>query len=124
MEINQDFVANAGALFGAIGVVVFGAQKAIKTWSEGRNDIQKIGIDSDLFTRMSNEIKRLSDTNQTLEQEIDELRTKHTKILQEFSAFRLETTERQIMLLTLKQQLIDCNSRVEEMQRVNNSSGS
>lgn len=120
MEINQEFFVTATSIFGAIGAVVFGLQKAIKSWSADRSDIQKIGMETDLFGRMSAEIKRLAETNQRQEQEIIELRDKCATITEMFAEFKIETTEKTIELMHLKQQLIDCNNRVLELQQVNN----
>lgn len=105
MEINQEVVTNAGGILGAISVIVFGAQKAIKSWSADRGDIQKMGIETELFNRMSAEMKRLAETNQTQEKEIQELRDKFAKLLDEFTAFRVESAKRDTEIVSLRERL-------------------
>lgn len=123
MEINQEVLTNASAIFGAIGAIVFGAQKAIKAWSNDRGDIQKIGLETELFNRMSSEIKRLSETNQNQEKEIQELRDKCATISEDFASFKLDSTEKQIELIRLKQQLLECSKQVLALQQVNIANG-
>lgn len=123
MEINQDLVTNATAIFAAIGAVVFGAQKAIKAWTADRGDIAQIGIASDLYTRMNAELTRLANTNKDQEAEITELRNKCAKISEDFAQFKMDSAEKALQLITLKQQLIDCSNKVIELQKVNIANG-
>jgi chromosome segregation ATPase len=106
MEVNQDIVTNTSAIIGAIVAIVFGAQKAIKSWSADRGDIAKIGIESDLFTRMNNELKRLGDTNKAQEQEIQDLRDRIGHLLEEFNAFKTASAQRDAELAALRVRLI------------------
>lgn len=123
MEINQEVLTNASAIFGAIGAIVFGAQKAIKAWSNDRGDIQKIGLETELFNRMSSEIKRLSETNQNQEKEIQELRDKCATISEDFVKFKLEAISKDMALLDMKRQLIECTDKVLSLQQVNIANG-
>jgi hypothetical protein len=123
MEISQDLVTNTSAIVAAIGAIVFGAQKAIKSWSADRGDIQKIGIDSDLYVRMNQEMIRLSKVNQDQETEINELRAKCNKISDEFTQFKMDTITKDMAMLELKHQLIECSNKVLALQQVNISNG-
>lgn len=123
MELNTDVATNAAALLGGAGTIIFALQKAIKSWSADRNDIQKMGLDSDLFTRMSSEIKRLSDTNQAQEQEIDELRAKCANISEEFIKFKLESISKDMAIRDLQHRLEECTNKVAALHQVNNPNG-
>lgn len=105
MDINQDVLTNSATLLGAVGAIVFGLQKAIKSWSADRGEIQKIGIDSELFQRMSAELTRLAATNQAQEKEIQELRDKFSALLSEFTTFRVESAKREAELTSLRERL-------------------
>jgi chromosome segregation ATPase len=105
IEVSNDITTTAVAITGGVGGILFGLQKAIKSWSADRGDIQKNSIDSDLFQRMSAEISRLAATNQQQEQEIAELREKFTSLLNEFTQFRMENAKQAIELATLKERL-------------------
>lgn len=117
MEVNQDLATNATAIAAAIGAVVFGAQKAIKSWSSDRGDIQKIGIDTELYARMSQEMARLSKVNKDQEEEIRELRDKCIKIGEDFNQFKLETVAKDMVILELKQRLLECTNKLLELQK-------
>jgi hypothetical protein len=123
MEINQDLVTNTSAIIAALGAIVFGAQKAIKSWSADRGDIQKIGIDTDLYARMNQEMTRLSKVNLDQEVEIKELRDKCNNIMEQFSQFKYDTIAKDMAMLDLKRQLLDCTNKVLEMQSVNTQNG-
>lgn len=118
MEINQDLVTNTSAIMAALGAIVFGAQKAIKSWSADRGDIQKIGIDTELYARMSAEMARLSKVNQDQEVEIKELRDKYMAISEQFNKFKLESVSKDITILDLKRQLVECTNKILELQQV------
>jgi len=123
MEINQELITNSTAIFAAIGAVVFGAQKAIKAWSADRGDIAQIGIASDLYTRMNAELTRLARTNQEQEIEITDLRNKCVKISEDFAQFKLDSADKSMQLIVLKQQLIECSTKVIALQQVNIENG-
>lgn len=106
MEVNQDLVVNTSAIMGAVTAIIFGFQKAIKSWSSDRGDIQKIGIESDLFNRMNAELTRLTAVNKAQEQEIADLREKCNKLIDEFSAFKIEGAKRDVELAALRVRLI------------------
>lgn len=123
IEINNDVATNAAALLGGVGTIIFALQKAIKSWSADRSDIQKMGIDSDLFARMSSEIKRLSETNQAQEKEIDDLRVKCATIGEDFIKFKLEAISKDIVIRDLQHRLEECTNKVAALHQVNISNG-
>ncbi len=114
----QDMLVNLGAALAGLGGTFFAIQKAVKMWTADRGDIQKIGIDSELYTRMNAELTRLAQTNIEQEKEIAELRDKYVKLLNEFDQFKQEATLKNLQLIELTSRLQDCNERVNEYRDV------
>lgn len=129
MEVNSDLITNSTSIIAAVGAVIFGLQKAIKMWSADRGDIQKIGIDTDLYTRLNQELTRLSKTNEEQAEEITELRDKYTALLEEFTQFKVDCATKASLINEMNYRLAECDHKVEALQsenatlRLNKSNG-
>lgn len=118
MEINNEVITNAAGILGTIGAVVFGLQKTIKIWTADRGDIQKIGIDSDLFKRLNEELKRLSETNQHQEKELEDMRQKYLKLIEDFTMIKIDAATKDSVIAGMIHRLNACNDRLTELQTV------
>ena len=109
-EVNPDITTTVASIVGGAGAIIFGLSKAIKVWSSDRGEIQKFSSESDLFQRMSSELKRLGETNKAQEEEIAELRAKISVLLDDFNNFKIASARRDAELAALRVRLISTNT--------------
>lgn len=118
--INPDLIANGSSIIAAVGVVVFGLQKAVKAWSVDRGDIQKIDIDSSLYQRLNAELERLDGLNKEYATEIKELRNQYSTLQEEFNDFKLEHATKDILISNMNRHVADCEQQMDKLIEENN----
>lgn len=92
MEVDSTLLSYVSGTMATAGAVLYGLQKALKSWSADKKDILKDNIETDLFQRLSDETKRQHDQNVTLSSTIESLRAELARLHQEVSSLRVENT--------------------------------